>query len=110
MRFEWALALIYLAFIPIATFLVAMVIIALGLHIAAYALGFSLMISSFMLSRFLPKEEGLADALAVASLSFWLFTFLSSFMRSGFDPLLFALFVLSSWVLYVVSIEKDLST
>ena len=101
--------LIYIAFIPISIFLIVFVMNDVGAGIALPLFGYALTTGSFVAYKYFPNDLFNAKlALAVGTVAFWLFQIADAYSRSAFEPVLIVFFILSSYILWIISIEKRL--
>jgi len=103
----WELYLIYLAFIPLSILLVLLLLQGLGQDLIFILLGFSLTIGSFVVYKYSPRGSYSTKlAIGVASVAFWAFQFIHLYLKSGFEPFTFVLFVVASYIMFVISQER----
>ncbi len=98
--------LAYLLFVPLAIY--AAMVVSSELDISMmWLMGFALSFASATGYKYLPKKGKAKRAMGIASFAFWLFLLIDSYIRSGFDAVVFIMFILSSFVMYLMAIEKD---
>jgi len=98
--------LVYLLMVPLSIY--AALIISSELNISImWLMGFALSIGSATAYKYLPKKGKAKRAMGVASFAFWLFLLIDAYTRSGFDAVVFIMFLFSSFVMYLMAIEKD---
>ncbi len=98
--------LAYLLLLPLAIY--AAIVVSSELNISImWLMGFALSIASATGYKYLPKKGKAKRAMGIASFAFWLFLLVDSYTRSGFDAVVFLMFIFSSFVMYLMAIEKD---
>ncbi len=98
--------LAYLLLLPLAIYAAMVISSELGID-SMWLMGFALSIASATAYKYLPKKGKAKRAMGVASFAFWLFLLIDVYTRSGFDAVVFIMFVFSSFVMYLMAIEKD---